>query len=123
MYHMQRNHFSKWLNARALFPIAEMFREVSATEFSDMDEAKRYIFDSITAFRINKAKGVIAEFDRERYDEYLQFARIGQGSIGGKARGSGLSGFTDQTEQALVKVSRCSHLDSPDSCDGNGCFR
>lgn len=86
-YHMQRNHFSKWFNARALFPIAEMFREVSVTEFQDMDEAKRYIFDSITAFRINKAKGVIAEFDRERYDEYLSFARIGQGSIGGKARG------------------------------------
>lgn len=86
-YHMQRNHFSKWLNARALFPIAEMFREVSVSEFQDMDEAKRYIFDSITAFRINKAKGVIAEFDRERYDEYLSFARIGQGSIGGKARG------------------------------------
>lgn len=86
-YHMQRNHFSKWFNARALFPIAEMFKEVSVTEFQDMDEAKRYIFDSITVFRINKAKGVIAEFDRERYDEYLSFARIGQGSIGGKARG------------------------------------
>ncbi len=87
LYHMQRNHFSKWLNARALFPIAEMFKEISVKEFHDMDEAKRYIFDSITAFRINKAKGVIAEFDRERYDEYLSFARIGQGSIGGKARG------------------------------------
>lgn len=87
LYHMQRNYFSKWLNARALFPIAEMFREVGVSEFNDMDEAKRYIFDSITAFRINKARGVIAEFDREKYDEYLQFARIGQSSIGGKARG------------------------------------
>lgn len=88
LYHMERNHFSKWLNARALFPIAEMFREVSVTAFDDdMDEAKRYLFDSITAFRINKAKGVIADFDRDRYDEYLQFARIGEGSIGGKARG------------------------------------
>ncbi len=86
-YHMQRNHFSKWFNARALFPIAEMFKEVSVTEFNDMDEAKRYIFDSITAFRINKARGVIAEFERDRYDEYLSFARIGLGSIGGKARG------------------------------------
>ena len=86
-YHMQRNQFSKWLNARALFPIAELFGEVSVTEFRDMDEAKRYIFDSITAFRINKARGVIAEFDRDRYDQYLSFARIGQGSIGGKARG------------------------------------
>ena len=66
---MQRNHFSKWLNARALFPIAEMFREVSVTAFANyMDEAKRYLFDAITAFRINKAKGVIADFDRDRYD-------------------------------------------------------
>jgi CheY-like chemotaxis protein len=87
LYHMQRNHFSKWLNARALFPIAEMFSEVNVSEFGDMDEAKRYIFDSITAFRINKARGVIADFDRDKYDEYLQFARIGQSSIGGKARG------------------------------------
>ena len=86
-YHMQRNHFSKWLNARALFPIADLFAEVSVTEFHDMDEAKRYIFDSITAFRINKARGVIADFDRDKYDEFLHFGRIGEGSIGGKARG------------------------------------
>ena len=101
-YHMQRNHFSKWLNARALFPIAEMFKEVSFSEFADVDEAKRYIFDGITAYRINKAKGVIADFDRERYDEYLQFARIGEGSIGGKARGLA---FLD----SLIKRNRLSY--------------
>jgi hypothetical protein len=101
-YHMQRNHFSKWLNARALFPIAEMFGEVSLNEFADMDEAKRYVFDGITAFRISKAKGVIADFDRERYDEYLQFARIGEGSIGGKARGLA---FLD----SLIKRNRLSY--------------
>ncbi len=113
MYHMQRNHFSKWLNARALFPIAEMFKEVSATEFSDMDEAKRYIFDSITAFRINKARGVIAEFDRERYDEYFLFARIGQGSIGGKARGLAFldslikrNRLTDKFEDVTISIPR-----------------
>lgn len=104
LYHMQRNHFSKWLNARALFPIAELFREVSVAAFAnDMDEAKRYIFDSITVFRINKARGVIADFDRERYDEYLQFARIGAGSIGGKARGLA---FLD----SLVKRNRLSEM-------------
>jgi len=102
LYHMQRNHFSKWLNARALFPIAEMFKEVSVTQFSDMDEAKRYIFDSITAFRINKARGVIAEFDRDRYDRYLSFARMGEGSIGGKARGLA---FLD----SLIKRNRLSY--------------
>jgi DNA-binding NarL/FixJ family response regulator len=114
MYHMQRNHFSKWLNARALFPIAEMFREVSVQQFADdMDEAKRYLFDSITAFRINKAKGVIADFDRERYDQYLQFARIGEGSIGGKARGLAFldslikrNRLTNKYEDVIVSIPR-----------------
>jgi CheY-like chemotaxis protein len=113
LYHMQRNHFSKWLNARALFPIAEMFREISVKEFRDMDEAKRYIFDSITAFRINKAKGVIADFDRGRYDEYLSFARIGQGSIGGKARGLAFldslikrNRLTDKFEDVILSIPR-----------------
>jgi CheY-like chemotaxis protein len=114
MYHMVRNHFSKWLNARALFPIAEMFREVSVKEFADdMDEAKRYLFDSITAFRINKAKGVIADFDRERYDEYLQFARIGEGSIGGKARGLAFldslikrNRLTDKYDGVVISIPR-----------------
>jgi DNA-binding NarL/FixJ family response regulator len=113
LYHMQRNHFSKWFNARALFPIAEMFKEVSVTEFEDMDEAKRYIFDSITAFRINKARGVIADFDRERYDEYLQFARIGEGSIGGKARGLAFldslikrNRLTDRFEDMVISIPR-----------------
>ncbi len=113
LYHMQRNHFSKWLNARALFPIAEMFKEISVKEFHDMDEAKRYIFDSITAFRINKAKGVIAEFDRERYDEYLSFARIGQGSIGGKARGLAFldslvkrNRLTDKFDNVILSIPR-----------------
>jgi len=113
MYHMQRNHFSKWLNARALFPIAEMFKEVSAKAFSDMDEAKRYIFDSITAFRINKARGVISEFDRGRYDEYLSFARIGQGSIGGKARGLAFldslikrNRLTDKFDDVIISIPR-----------------
>ncbi len=113
LYHMQRNHFSKWLNARTLFPIAEMFKEVSVGEFHDMDEAKRYIFDSITAYRINKAKGVIAEFDRQRYDEYLSFARIGQGSIGGKARGLAFldslikrNRLTDKFEDVEISIPR-----------------
>ncbi|MGA2822479.1 MAG: PEP/pyruvate-binding domain-containing protein [Bacteroidales bacterium] len=112
-YHMQRNHFSKWLNARALFPIAEMFKEISVKEFSDMDDAKRYIFDSITAFRINKAKGVIAEFVRGQYDEYLSFARIGQGSIGGKARGLAFldslikrNRLTDKFDDVIISIPR-----------------
>jgi len=86
-YHIQRNHFSKWLRARALFPLAEMFKDLRPDDFTDLDEIKRFIFDAIANFRMNKARGVIADFYRDRFDEYFTFARIGEGSIGGKARG------------------------------------
>jgi hypothetical protein len=86
-YHISRNHFSKWLKARALFPIAELFKEVTKDDFRDLEHARRFLYESIANFRLNKGRGVIAKFYREKYDEYLNFARIGDGSIGGKARG------------------------------------
>ncbi len=87
LYHSQRNHFSKWLNARAIFPIAQLFKYVTVNDFEDLDDVRKYIYDSITSFRRSKGQGVIAKFDRNKFDEYLSFSRIGDGSIGGKARG------------------------------------
>jgi len=86
-YHITRNHFSKWLNARALFPLAELFRYLSKEDFQDLDHARSFLHDAIANFRLNKGRGVIAKYYRANYDEYLNFARIGDGSIGGKARG------------------------------------
>lgn len=86
-YHIYRNHLTKWLFARALFPLAEFFRDVRPGDFTDLDDIRRFIFESIAGYRLNKARGVIAQFSRETYDEYVSFSRIGEGSIGGKARG------------------------------------
>ncbi|MCF8373579.1 MAG: phosphoenolpyruvate synthase [Bacteroidales bacterium] len=86
-YHIDRNHFSKWLNARALFPIAEVFKYLRPEDFANLDQIRRFLFDTIANFRQNKGRGIISKFYRERYDEYQIFSRIGEGSIGGKARG------------------------------------
>ncbi|MDP2424394.1 MAG: PEP/pyruvate-binding domain-containing protein [Bacteroidales bacterium] len=86
-YHVYRNHFSKWLRARALFPLADLFRELRFEDFKDIDDMRRFMFDAIADYRLNKSQGVIAKFNRESFDEYLNFTRIGDGSIGGKARG------------------------------------
>ncbi len=86
-YHAGRNHFSKWLNARALFPIAQLFKYLRLDDFNSVDEIRKYLFSAISSFRSNKGRGVIAKFDKNTYDEYLIFSRIGDGSIGGKARG------------------------------------
>ncbi|MBC8486435.1 MAG: phosphoenolpyruvate synthase [Bacteroidetes bacterium] len=85
--HLDRNSISKWLNARALFSIADTFKSVGREDFNDLDEIRRYIFDTISEFRIKKGRGVIAKFQKDNFDEYLHFSRIGEGSIGGKARG------------------------------------
>ena len=87
LYHITRNHFSKWLRARALFPLADLFKQFQLEDFEDLDEIRRYLIDSISKFRMYKGRGVIAEFHRDQFDEYLNFTRIGEGSIGGKARG------------------------------------
>ncbi len=86
-YHISNNHFSKWLYARAIFPIADMFKVLKFEDFKNLDEVRNYIFDAIARYRTNKGRGIIADFYRDKFDEYLIFARIGSGSIGGKARG------------------------------------
>jgi CheY-like chemotaxis protein len=86
-YHTSRNHFSKWLNARALFPIAQMFKYLRLEDFKSLADMRRFLHTAISSFRMGKGRGVIAKFDKNSFDEYLIFSRIGEGSIGGKARG------------------------------------
>lgn len=86
-YHIKRNHFSKWLNARALFPLAQLFKKLNSEDFEDLDEVRRFVFDAIANFRRSKGRGIIADYNRDRFDEYLIFTRIGEGGLGGKARG------------------------------------
>src|SRR6056297_3737970 len=86
-YHASRNDLSKWLNARAIFPIAQLFKYLKLSDFNSLDDVRNYIYKAISSYRMSKGRGVIAKFDKNSFDEYLIFSRIGDGSIGGKARG------------------------------------
>jgi hypothetical protein len=86
-HHINKNDFSRWLNARALFPIAKMLEPLKSKDFNNIGEVRDYIFDIISKFRQNKGHGIIAKFDKNSFDKYSIFSRIGDGSIGGKARG------------------------------------
>ncbi len=87
VYHTARDDLSKWLNSRALFPIAQIFKPTKLDDFKSLSDARNYIYRAISSYRSSKSKGIIAEFNRQIFDEYLGFSRIGEGSIGGKARG------------------------------------
>lgn len=111
IYHTQRDDISKWLNARALFPIAQIFKPAKLEDFKSLDDVRKYIYKAISSFRSSKAKGVIAEFDRHLYDEYVGFSRIGEGSIGGKARGLAFFNnflkkdhFSDKFRNVIVSI-------------------
>lgn len=86
-YHIQNNHFSKWMNARALFSIARMLKYISYDDFKNIDEVRSFIYDVIDTYRKYRGKGVIATFEGKNFDEYYNFSRVGEGSVGGKARG------------------------------------
>ncbi len=87
-YHISRNHISKWLYARALFPLADFFVGIKEQDFSGgLDEIRQFIYNNIANFRKSQSRGVIAEFDRNHFDDSIIFSRMGQGSLGGKARG------------------------------------
>ena len=87
LHHISRNHMSRWLTARAIFPVSAFLKTVTWHKLKDVDAHRKIIFDAIVQYRRMKNIGVVALFDRNRFDAYSHFARIGDGSLGGKGRG------------------------------------
>ena len=86
-YHANHDDISRWLYSRALFPIAEVLTEHTFDDISEEQTVRQTVFDAIVKYRRMKNRGVVAIFKRDRFDHYSNFARIGQGSLGGKGRG------------------------------------
>jgi hypothetical protein len=86
-YHLSRNHASRWLYSRAIFPLAKFIEKMSMNETEDTSEVRKFIFDAIVMYRQTKNQGIIAEFKKDRFDKYSNFVRYGEGSLGGKGRG------------------------------------
>jgi hypothetical protein len=87
-YHAERNHFSSWIMARSEISLASKFREVKASEFCNAGEMRQYIISNIRSLRRLRQKGVVARFKADNFDPYIMdFLKIGEGSLGGKARG------------------------------------
>ena len=87
LYHASRNRLSKWMYSRGLFSLAGAMRAVRNSHFATTLEMREFIADAIRRYRILQGHGVVARFDRDTYNRYIWFARIGDGSLGGKGRG------------------------------------
>lgn len=103
-YHLSHGHFARFFYTRAMYPVAEMLRKIDISEYKSMDDARELIYQAIVEYRRMKNSGVVAIFEKDRYDKYSNFARIGDGSLGGKGRGLAFIGH-------IVKT----HFDNQDS--------
>lgn len=89
LFHASRNHFSNWLKARTEFWLAYKLRPQKVTDFKTVEDLRNILIDSIREYRKARTRGIIAEFDKKTFNKEVFFARLGGGSIGGKARGLG----------------------------------
>jgi len=86
-HHLSQMHLSKWLYARGLFPIAKVLRSMNSSQFDSTAEHRRAIVRLLKEYRVLLGQGILANFDENTYSDAVSFAKIGNGSIGGKARG------------------------------------
>lgn len=89
VYHASRNHFSKWLKARTEFYLAHRLRPHKVTDFKSVQELRDRLLSSLQEYRKLQQRGIILDFNKDLFDPKNSFARIGGGSLGGKARGLG----------------------------------
>jgi hypothetical protein len=88
-FHAERNHFSNWLKARTEFWLAHKLRPQKVQDFASIQELRNDLISSLRLYQESRQRGVITEFSKDTFDLRVSFARIGTGSIGGKARGLG----------------------------------
>lgn len=86
-YHAARNHFSRWLKAHTEFAIAHRLRPRRLSDFEGAEDIRSYLISSIRTHRDERRGAAVVDFDPERFSPEIGFARIGGGSLGGKARG------------------------------------
>lgn len=87
LYNTSRNMLSKWFYARGLFTLAGRFKAVLDSHFGSTDGLRKYVLQEIHDYHALTGRGVVARFDKDSYEKYIWFARAGEGSLGGKARG------------------------------------
>lgn len=88
-YHAERNHFSNWLKARTEFWLAHRLRPRKVSDYPSVAALRADLIASLHDYRQLRQRGIITDFVKETFDPSSSFARIGTGSLGGKARGLG----------------------------------
>lgn len=89
LHHARQQHFSHWMMARTEIRIAEQLYPKHAEDFPDPEDLRQFLIRVIEAVLYEKQSDIITRFIPGRSSYEMQFMRLGEGSLGGKARGIG----------------------------------
>ncbi|WP_457576517.1 PEP/pyruvate-binding domain-containing protein [Desulfomarina sp.] len=87
IYHSQRNDFSRFLYTLTEVELAGKVRPMRHTSYETVEMLRQELVQMIKEQRMQRQRGVIVDFDKKRFDPDTEFTKIGNGSLGGKARG------------------------------------
>ncbi|HTY00813.1 MAG TPA: PEP/pyruvate-binding domain-containing protein [Bacteroidota bacterium] len=111
LFHARQNHFSNWLKARTEFSLAYHLRPRRPEDFASVEDLRGDLLSALNTYREARKRGVVSEFQRDSFDVKNSFARVGTGSMGGKARGLGFlnllmsqSGVAGRFEDVRIEV-------------------
>ncbi len=107
VYHVSLNHFSNWLLARSETILATQFRAKKYSDFSDLDSIREFLLIHLSQARISRQRGVISTFKPIEFNPDSAFLKLGEGSLGGKARGLAfMSKFLQQHDTEINKFDK-----------------
>jgi CheY-like chemotaxis protein len=88
VFHSQSNQFSHWLMARTEFELAQKLRPRKVSDFATYEDVRHDLISSIAEYRHEQSQVLVGDFRAASFkaDDSF-FLRIGDGSLGGKARG------------------------------------
>jgi hypothetical protein len=86
-YHASRHDFSSWLRARGEFALAYRLRPRLVSDYPTLEALREDLIEAIGAYRRERSRSTVADFNPEALSEAGGIMRIGGGSIGGKGRG------------------------------------
>ena len=79
-----KNYVSRWLLARGIFGPGNHIKNWTS---SDSETFRSVVVPILHDYRISQGLGVVAKFDPATFNDTIWFSRLGEGSLGGKARG------------------------------------
>lgn len=83
-YLQDKNYVSRWLLARGIFEIGNALKNMN---YPDVESLREAAVARIHHYREEQSLGVVARFSPDTYNDTIGFARLGGGSVGGKAVG------------------------------------